>query len=118
MGDWKPGIGPDGHGKLYEFDTEYDIYYDGEWKDGNRHGYGKQYHCYFRGILEYEGEWQGGKYHGYGKQYNEQSGALIYEGIWARGIRHGYGISYDAGGVPSYRLCVERFSGQTADRNA
>ena len=56
--------------------------YEGERKDGFRHGHGKAYDE--NGKLRYEGEWQNGKPHGPGKHYFE-NGQLRYEGEWQDG---------------------------------
>ena len=43
------------------------LFYEGEWKDGKKHGYGL--YKYYDGTI-YEGEWKDGKKHGEGTYYN------------------------------------------------
>ena len=61
--------------------------YDGEWKDGNKHG---------KGIFtwpdgeKYEGEWKDGKFHGRGI-YTWPDGTK-YDGEWKDDKKHGKGV--------------------------
>ena len=59
--------------------------YEGEFKNGKRHGYGKLYDSFFN-VLEYEGEFKDGKIHGYGKEYDLNSN-LEFEGEYLCGKR-------------------------------
>ena len=59
--------------------------YEGEWKDGQRHGQ-KGRMKYSSGEV-YEGEWKDDQRHGQGK-YTWKDGA-IYEGEWKDGDTHG-----------------------------
>jgi hypothetical protein len=61
--------------------------YDGQWKNGEKHGQGIQH--YANGA-QYVGQWENGERHGYGKQY--YSNGAKYVGGWENGKRHGYGV--------------------------
>ena len=92
-GDIKNGQA-NGLGKMYQngrtvFTSEGDLIYEGEWKDGKKHGKGKKF---YDGDLIYEGEWNEGCYHGKGKEFSD--GDLIYEGEWKYSEEHGKGIKY------------------------
>jgi hypothetical protein len=69
--------------------------YEGDLKDGKRHGKGKM--IYNNGDV-YEGDWKEGKRHGKGKMiYNEGD---VYEGEWKKGKKHGKGkMTYNEGDV-------------------
>ncbi len=58
------------------------ISYDGEMKNGKKHGDGIDY--YSNGQVLYDGHWKNGKHDGKGKYYNED-GSLIYDGKWEDG---------------------------------
>jgi hypothetical protein len=60
--------------------------YEGELKDGKRHGQGKM--TYKNGVI-YEGEWKDGKIEGKGKMTYKNGD--IYEGEWKDGNREGQG---------------------------
>lgn len=57
--------------------------YEGQWKNGFKHGEGISY--YKNGKIQYEGQWEGGEPHGQGKVYNS-NGKLLYDGPWKGGI--------------------------------
>lgn len=57
--------------------------YEGEWRNGFKHGQGTSY--YKNNKIQYEGEWEGGEPHGFGKVYNT-NGKLLYEGPWKGGL--------------------------------
>ena len=59
--------------------------YEGEFKNGKRHGYGKIYNPFFN-VLKYEGEFKDGEIHGYGKEYDSNSN-LEFEGEYLCGKR-------------------------------
>merc|ERR1711988_1824547 len=68
--------------------------YEGQWKDGKRHGKGKQV---FDQLTRYEGRWANGMQHGSGKYYSEEDGS-IFEGTWHNGAHHGIGILHKKDG--------------------
>ena len=95
-----------GYGKLYNKNGE--LIYEGEFKNGKRHGKGKLKVDIDGKVLFYEGEFENGelketfriydvaldendKYTGYGKLYNDKS-ELIYAGEFKNGKFHGRGI--------------------------
>lgn len=69
--------------------------YEGEIKDGKRHGQGK--YTKPSGYM-YEGEWKDGKTHGQGTEYTS-TGKICYNGEWMNGEYHGQGTSYMIGKV-------------------
>ncbi|MFN8353498.1 MAG: hypothetical protein U0Y10_03555 [Spirosomataceae bacterium] len=68
--------------------------YDGEWKEGQRHGYGSQY--YSSGNLKYEGDFQYNKMEGNGTFYYKNGDR--YEGEFHENKRDGKGTYYFANG--------------------
>uniref|UniRef100_A0A6C0KG05 Phosphatidylinositol-4-phosphate 5-kinase n=1 Tax=viral metagenome TaxID=1070528 RepID=A0A6C0KG05_9ZZZZ len=69
--------------------------YDGEWKDGKKHGQGKMT---YNNRDIYEGEWKDDKRHGHGK-YSFIDGE-VYEGEWKNGQRDGQGkMAYKNGNL-------------------
>ena len=56
-------------------------HYVGEWHNNLRNGKGA---IYINGLLEFEGEFKDGLKHGHGKVYNED-GKLVQEGEWRDG---------------------------------
>ena len=73
--------------------TDGDIY-EGEFKDGKRHGKGK--YTFKNGDI-YEGEFKNGAKHGKGK-YTSANGT-IYDGDWENGEKHGQGKCTSANGL-------------------
>ena len=67
--------------------------YEGEWKDGKRHGQGK--FTYASGDT-YEGEWKDGNEHGQGRL--TYPNGYTYEGEYKDGYQHGQGKYTDADG--------------------
>ena len=59
------------------------LMYEGDMKNGERHGNGKMY--YENGTLMYEGDMKNGLPYGSGKTYRE-NGTLIYEGKMENGL--------------------------------
>ncbi len=65
--------------------------YEGEWKNGKRHG---------KGILiypdktKYEGEWKDNRMHGFGIKTSPALRMYKYIGEWRNGLKHGKGIHY------------------------
>lgn len=57
--------------------------YEGEWRNGFKHGHGVSY--YKNNNVQYEGMWEGGEPHGQGKAYNA-NGKLMYDGLWKGGL--------------------------------
>ena len=68
-----------------------DLYYEGEYLNGERNGKGKLYD--FTGDLEYEGEFLNGEKNGKGKFF-DCMGEVEYEGEYLNGYRHGKGKNY------------------------
>ena len=68
--------------------------YDGEWREGQRHGYGSQF--YANGNLKYEGEYKYNKMDGKGSFYYKNGDR--YEGDFKDNKRHGIGTYYFANG--------------------
>lgn len=121
-----------GYGKLYFSDTEAQLNYEGNWKNGKYDGYGKEYEI--DGFLRYEGNWKNGERYGYGRSYKkgkygysyegywsnyqlngygkkyDPDGQLIYVGEWKDGKFHGFGITYDKNGTLSYIGQFEEYS--------
>lgn len=79
VSDFKNG-NETGMSKRYYGNT---IFYDGEVKDGQRHGHGTSYYL-STGKTEYEGEWKSGKYDGTGVLY-DKNGNKVYSGKWRDG---------------------------------
>jgi hypothetical protein len=71
---------PNGSGKL--LNNAEKVLYDGQWKEGLRHGAGRE-NCEDGSI--YIGEFEKGKPHGSGKLFNDKE-ELLYEGEWKNGI--------------------------------
>ena len=76
--------------------------YEGEWRDGKRHGHGVYEHWSMGGgashSTKYEGEWLDDKENGYGVETNNDQTGIhlstvteIYRGEFKNGKRHGYG---------------------------
>ena len=76
-----------GTGKFTEERSYGTITYEGEWKDGKRHGQGKR----LLGTTRYEGEWVNGDLEGYGVYDHPSHPLKKYEGNWKEGEYHGYG---------------------------
>ncbi len=70
---------PNGDAKVYEFGV---LTYDGEMKNGNRHGKGTLF--YENGQKRYKGEFKRGRYHGKGTLY-DSDGSVQYKGKWENG---------------------------------
>lgn len=63
------------------------IRYEGEWKDGKRHGYGVSTQA---SRFQYVGYWENDKKHGRGRQTWEDGSS--YDGMWEAGQKQGYGV--------------------------
>ena len=96
-GEWKDGK-RHGQGKFTYASGDT---YEGEWKDGKSHGQGK---LTYPGGNTYEGEFKDGKYHGQGKYANRHG--RIYEGEWKDGKRRSSfvyaALPINAGVLPSF----------------
>ena len=85
-------------------DTYYSkgIIYEGDYKEGKRHGKGKQYSTSFAAF--YEGDWKDDDYNGKGKRFHPNGGdtglyfdndsvrtdgSVFYNGEYKDGDRHG-----------------------------
>jgi hypothetical protein len=71
--------------------NDIELLYEGEVKDGKRHGLGHAYDAKKR--LAYDGEWKDDLREGFGLAY--ENGVLSYRGEWRRGFRSGAGTSYE-----------------------
>lgn len=69
------------------------LIYDGQWKDGKRHGHGTMRKCMANGRMEriYIGEWVEDKKCGEGKRFYDDG---IYYGWWKDNRRHGLGMKW------------------------
>ena len=72
---------PHGKGILYDIQSDIPVYV-GHFLNGSFHRKGI---AYVNGKKIYNGEWRNGKRHGYGKSYNEKN-ELLFEGIWRRDL--------------------------------
>ena len=73
-----------GKGVLYcERHSDY-IEYEGEYKNGKRHGKGKEYYP-MTNTLKYSGQFKNDKYDGKGELYTED-GKLKYKGKFKNGL--------------------------------
>ena len=79
---------PHGRGKWMSRLWTYEEDYEGEWKDGKKHGKGI---CKGSdGSVEYDGEWKDDKWHGKGtRNYDDGD---VYKGEWRAGKQHGRGV--------------------------
>ena len=87
QGEWKEGAK---HGKGKLAIVEYYIY-EGEWRDDVKHGTGEQEwigSCKWAGD-KYKGDYSEGKRNGYGVYYYVNGD--VYEGNWVNGMREGKG---------------------------
>ena len=100
------------------------ICYEGEWKDGNRHGQGKETRRSGKQIQVFEGTWVDGKMTGkgreihltdpYGKEYDEPK--IIYEGMFVKGKKEGEGtLTTDYGTFEGIFAKGERHKGTFRD---
>eukprot|EP01060_Flectonema_neradi_P015617 TRINITY_DN22247_c0_g1_i1.p1 TRINITY_DN22247_c0_g1~~TRINITY_DN22247_c0_g1_i1.p1 ORF type:complete len:912 (+),score=167.94 TRINITY_DN22247_c0_g1_i1:58-2736(+) len=66
------------------------MYYEGQWSDGKRHGFGKTNMIQDAEVKEYEGYFYQDEYEGFGKKtfLDEET----YEGEWKGGKEHGIGL--------------------------
>ena len=83
------------HGKGVKYGKDGFVIYNGEWKNGMRHGCGIEYDGtkFFRRT--YEGNFADDNYNGYGTSYNVD--VIDYAGEWNAGKKHGYGEQYLCG---------------------
>ncbi|XP_061389674.1 MORN repeat-containing protein 3-like [Musca vetustissima] len=74
------------------------LIYDGQWKEGKRHGWGMMRRRLQNGTMEriYAGQWQNDKKCGEGKQF--YADGSIYYGWWLDNRRHGLGIQWYGSG--------------------
>ena len=91
---------PHGCGKITH--TDKSLCYDGEWRNGKRHGYGKSLFENDFKKEKYEGEWRDDKKHGKGCLEfiinDTQTSSYIYKGMFAYDVCDGYGeIKYRCG---------------------
>ena len=83
---------PHGKGALYRSYDNF-LLYDGDWRDGERHGRGTSY---LADGSYYEGEYKDGKAHGQGVFYHANGNR--YEGEYRDDWAHGQGTLYYANG--------------------
>ncbi len=96
-GQWKDDL-PDGKGKAEQYGSTTTETYEGDWKEGKRHGSGIYYEHWDKGTLpteEYDGEWVEDKREGqgvcsYASPYSH-SPKEYYKGGWKGGRRFGHG---------------------------
>ena len=84
-----------GSGKIREYNSHYDLNFEGEYLNGLKNGYGKKYRL---GTLEYEGEYLYGKRNGHGKEYEyfEDHSKLVFEGEFLNNSKwNGKGREYN-----------------------
>ncbi|CAD5115533.1 unnamed protein product [Dimorphilus gyrociliatus] len=83
-GEWKDGM-KHGHGKLIMKDGSF---YEGEFSKGEIEGHG----CRFSALTgnKYSGQFHQGEFHGHGTMY--YGDGSVYEGEWSSNKRQGYGI--------------------------
>jgi hypothetical protein len=86
-GSYENGL-RNGHGKLYY--NSNNLWYEGDWKDGQFHGKGKSYSD---GIVVYDGHWDNHIMTGFGKEYYSD-GLLKYDGYFDNDLYHGQGTLY------------------------
>lgn len=69
------------------------LIYDGQWKNGKRHGHGTMRKCKPNGVMEriYIGEWRDDKKCGEGKRFYDDG---IYYGWWKDNRREGLGMKW------------------------
>jgi len=95
-GDWLNNK-PEGFVRLHN--AEGKLVYDGEMKDGKRHGLG-------RGVFEsgdiYDGNWKAGRLHERGTYYFTNGTKL--QGSWNEGLYHGVGLFHFPDGSRSRRI--------------
>lgn len=80
--------------------SEGSITYQGEFKDGKRHGHGRQF---FDNGDHYDGGWREGFLHDRGTYYFCNGDKL--HGVWEKGLSQGTGLIYHADGSMSRRVC-------------
>ena len=84
-----------GNGDMKEFNSyNGKLYFEGEYKNGERNGYGKEYNL---ADKIFEGEYLNGKRHGKGKEYGSRE-RLKFEGEYKNGKKNGKGKEYDKNG--------------------
>ena len=105
----------DGKGKVYEYNSDGILQFEGEYINGLRNGKGKEY--YDNGSIQFEGEylhdkrWNAIGYDykgnqvlllingkGKGKEYHISKDYFIYEGKYSNGKRNGNGKEYNESG--------------------
>ena len=72
---------PHGKGILYDIQSDIPVYV-GHFLNGSFHRKGI---AYVNGKKIYNGDWKNGRRHGYGKSYNEKN-ELLFEGIWRKDL--------------------------------
>jgi len=94
-GEWEAGKP---HGFSSMVDPSGNVTYEGEFRDGKRHGLGRQ--IYDSGDM-YDGNWKDGQLHDRGVYYFTNGDKLY--GMWNQGKYHGPGVFHYADGSVSRR---------------
>lgn len=101
-GNWENDL-PNGKGKVSKCGSVTSMTYNGEWKDGVRHGFGKYTLRWDKGTFppqRYEGEWKDDKRCGKGICYYGKHEENVYEGDWLNDMHDGQGVwKYENGDV-------------------
>lgn len=95
-GEWQGGKP---HGYISMIDSKGLTVYEGEFKDGKRHGLGRQV---FESGDMYDGGWQDGRLHDRGVYYFTNGDKLY--GMWKNGLYDGIGVFHYADGSISRRV--------------
>ena len=87
-----------GNGYIKEYDEYGNLFFEGEYKNGEKNGEGKEYN---NNVLIYEGKFSNGIRieNGKGKEYDSVTNKLIYDGNYLNGKRDGKGKIYFNGVV-------------------
>ena len=103
-----------GTGKIKEYHDNGNIYFEGEYLNGEKIGKVKEYNTY--GRLVFEGEYINGKRNGIVKEYNFDH-TLIFEGNYKNGERNGKEREYYFGSefIGEY-LNGKRFNGKGIEK--
>ena len=91
----------DGEGLFREYDTQKNIIYVCQYKNGERNGNGKEFievksNNKLDKYLQFEGEYLNNKRNGEGKEYVNSK--LVFKGVYLNNVKNGYGEEYDNNG--------------------
>ena len=97
------------HGQGIEYNEDGEIVYEGQFKNDEYHGQGTYYYSDGR---KYEGEFENDEYNGHGIEYDED-GEIVYEGQFKNGKFNGQGTYYYSnGGKYEGEFENNKFNGQ------